>query len=73
MDKDLRRNLVRCLRAHVNVLAWSYNDMPRIDPKVACYRFTISNEVKLVKQKMRCFNQGRYDTINNEVEKLLRV
>ena len=47
--------------------------MPRINPGVACHKLAIRKGVRPVRQKMRCFNQERYEAINTEVEKLLRA
>lgn len=44
-----------------------------IDPNIACYKLAIAKYTRLVKQKMRCFNQERYNAINSEVEKLLPI
>lgn len=55
------------------MFAWSHKDMPGIDPTIACHKLAIYKNAKLVKQKKRCFNQERYDSINDKVEKLLRA
>ena len=46
--------------------------MPRIDPKVACHRLAIKKSARAIRQKIRFFNQERYEVINGEVEKLLK-
>ena len=62
-----------CLRAHVDVFAWTHEDMPRIDPEVACHRLAIRKDARSIRQKRSCFNQERYEVINGEVEKLCKV
>ena len=47
--------------------------MPGIDPEVACYKLAIKKGARAVRQKRMCFNQERYEGINGEVEKLLKV
>ena len=47
--------------------------MPGIDLKVACHRLTIKKGTRPVRQKMRCFNQERYEATHGEVEKLLKA
>ncbi|XP_052297264.1 uncharacterized protein LOC127902396 [Citrus sinensis] len=47
--------------------------MPGIDPEVACHKLAVKKGARAVRQKRRCFNQERYEAINGEVEKLLRV
>ena len=64
---------MKCLQSHANIFAWSHEDMPGIDPKVACHKLAIKKRARLVRQKRRCFNQERYEAINSEVEKLLRA
>ncbi|KAH9686870.1 hypothetical protein KPL70_014547 [Citrus sinensis] len=44
-----------------------------IDPGMACHKLAIKKGARLVRQKMRCFNQERYEAINAEVEKLLQA
>lgn len=63
---------MQCLQAHIDVFTWSHDDMQGINPKIACHRLTIKN-ARSTKQKIRCFNQERYESINNEVEKLLKA
>lgn len=55
------------------MFAWFHKDMPGIDPTIACHKLAIYKDAKSVKQKRRCFNQERYDAINDKVEKLLRA
>lgn len=71
LKQDLRIELINYLRSHADVFAWLHEDMPRIDPNIAYYKLAIRKGTRLVKQKMRCFNQERYEAINIEVEKLL--
>ena len=47
--------------------------MSGIDPEVACHKLAIKKGARAIRQKMRCFNQERYEAINGEVEKFLRV
>ena len=64
---------MHCLRAHADVFTWTLEDMPRIDPEVACHRLAIKKGARAIRQKRRCFNQERYKAINGEVEKLLKA
>ena len=54
------------------MFAWTHEDMSGIDPEVACHRLTIKKGTQVVRQKMMCFIQERYEAINGEVEKLLK-
>ncbi|KAH9688200.1 Ribonuclease H [Citrus sinensis] len=70
---EQKQELVKCLEAHADVFAWTHEDMPGIDPEVACHKLAIKKGARAVRQKRRCFNQERYEAINDEVEKLLRA
>lgn len=73
VEAEIKKRLVSCLRKYADVFAWSHDDMPGIDPAVACYKLAIRKEARPVRQKMRCFNQERYNSIATEVEKLLHA
>ncbi|KAL5554501.1 hypothetical protein UlMin_041902 [Ulmus minor] len=66
-------DLIIFLREHHDVLAWSHEDMPGIDPSVIVHRLNIDPNFKPVKQKRRTFNAERYMAINTEVDKLLKA
>ncbi|XP_024033455.1 uncharacterized protein LOC112095582 [Citrus clementina] len=70
---EQKQELVKCLQAHADVFAWAHEDMPGIDPEVACHKLAVKKGARAVRQKRRCFNQERYEAINGEVEKLLRA
>ncbi|XP_024035603.1 uncharacterized protein LOC112096410 [Citrus clementina] len=70
---EQKQELVKCLQAHADVFAWTHEDMPGIDPEVACHKLAVKKGARAVRQKRRCFNQERYEAINGEVEKLLRA
>ena len=38
----IRRELTAFLRSNRDVFAWTYEDMPRIDPSVIVYRLNVS-------------------------------
>ncbi|XP_024039511.1 uncharacterized protein LOC112098123 [Citrus clementina] len=70
---EQKQELVKCLQAHADVFAWAHEDMPGIDPEVACHKLAIKKGARAVRQKRRCLNQERYEAVNDEVEKLLRA
>ena len=73
LKEEQKRELMHCLRAHADVFAWTREDMSGIDPEVACHRLAIRKGARTIRQKRRCFNHERYEAINGEVEKLLKV
>ncbi|KAH9714403.1 hypothetical protein KPL71_020650 [Citrus sinensis] len=73
LGEAIKGELVKCLRSHADIFAWSHEDMPGIDRGVACHKLAIKKGARPVRQKRRCFNQERYEAINTEVEKLLKA
>ncbi|XP_024036873.1 uncharacterized protein LOC112096894 [Citrus clementina] len=41
LEGEQKQELVKCLQAHADVFAWTHEDMPGIDPEVACHRLAI--------------------------------
>ena len=73
LGETIKGELVKCLQSHTDIFAWSHEDIPGIDRRVACHKLVIRKGARSVRKKKRCFNQERYDAINAEVEKLLKV
>ncbi|XP_026419519.1 uncharacterized protein LOC113315458 [Papaver somniferum] len=48
-----RDGLITLLRANADVFAWSFAEMPGIDPNVACHRLNIDEKFHPVRQKIR--------------------
>jgi spore germination protein GerM len=57
----------------MEVLAWTHEDMPGINPKDILHYLNVDQAMKLVKQKMRKFAPERNVAIVKEVEKLLKA
>jgi len=57
IDKDfpelVKAQLIACLRETADLFAWSADDMPGIDPSVACHQLTIDPSVSAVAQRRR--------------------
>ena len=45
--------LTNLLKEYKNVFAWSYQDMPGIDPEIVQHRIPLYPDAKPVKQKLR--------------------
>lgn len=73
IEGELKQELIHCMRSHAYMFAWTHDDIPGIDPEVACHRLAIKKGARSVRQKRMYFNQERYETINSEVEKLLKA
>jgi hypothetical protein len=55
------------------VFAWSYEEMPGIDPRIVEHEIMTYPDVKPVWQKLRPVNPRKAAAIKAEVEKLLKV
>ena len=55
------------------VFAWSYSEMPRLDPKVAVHRLSLRKGVSPKKQPQRRFRPELVPEIEREVNKLIEV
>ena len=55
------------------MFAWSYEDMPGIDPLDIIHKPNVNPTYKLVIQKRRRFNPEWYTVISKEVGKLLKA
>jgi hypothetical protein len=51
--------------------AWSYKEMPGLDPRVATHKLSIDPKFRPVKQQPRRFRPELQDSIIAEVEKLI--
>lgn len=48
-DFKKKKRLVNCLQTYADVFAWSYDDMPIIDPTIACHKLVVRKDVRLIK------------------------
>jgi hypothetical protein len=56
-----------------DIFAWSYEEMPGINPRIVEHEITTYPDVKSVRQKLRLINPRKETVIKVEVEKLLKV
>ena len=45
-----KEELIILVKEYIDVFAWSYEDMPGLDPQIAMHRLNIKPDVKPVKQ-----------------------
>ena len=69
-NPTIRQELITFLRGNQDVFAWSYEDMPGIDPSVMVHRLNVSLAFPPVRQKKRVFAPERDQAIAEEVRKL---
>ncbi|TYK06279.1 uncharacterized protein E5676_scaffold157G00630 [Cucumis melo var. makuwa] len=71
-DND-ENEYVNLLKAYKDVFAWSYKEMPGLDPKVVVHRLAIKPEHWPVKQAQRRFRLELISQIEEEVNKLIEA
>ncbi|XXG82931.1 hypothetical protein AAC387_Pa10g0803 [Persea americana] len=64
---------VSFLHEFVDCFAWSYAEMPGLDPKIAVHKLNLQENIKPVKQGQRRFYPDVMDKIEQEVQKLKNV
>ena len=70
LEGKIKKDLIRFLRENIDVFAWSYEDIPGIDPSVITHRLNVYPSSKPVRQKKRVFAPERDNTIKEKVQKL---
>ncbi|XP_022875800.1 uncharacterized protein LOC111394274 [Olea europaea var. sylvestris] len=64
---------ISLLQEYKDVFAWSYKEMPRLNPKVSVHHLAIRHGVRLVKQPQRRFRPELIPQIEVEVNKLIEA
>ncbi|XP_060200095.1 uncharacterized protein LOC132628316 [Lycium barbarum] len=70
---DEEDTYMEILKEYRDVFAWSYKEMPGLDPKVAVHHLAVKNGAHPVKQAQRYFRPDLVPSIENEVNKLIEV
>jgi hypothetical protein len=73
LSLEEQEELTKLLKEFPEVFAWSYEDMPRIDPDIVQRRIPTLPNIKLVKQKLRRMKPEWMLKIKEEVVKQLKV
>jgi len=60
------------IKEYIDVFAWSYEDMPGVDPQVAMHRLNIKPDAKPVKQQQWRFWPDIIEAIEAEAQKLIK-
>jgi len=69
LDASIKERVIELLREFADVFAWSYKDMPGLDPEVVEHRLPLKPECPLVKQKLRRSHPDMALKIKEEVRK----
>nr|GLL42125.1 uncharacterized protein LOC109150426 [Ipomoea trifida] len=64
---------VTLLKEYIDVFAWTYKEMPRLDPKVAVHRRAVKKACRPVKQAQWRFRPELIPSIEEEVNKLIKT
>ncbi|KAJ9704055.1 hypothetical protein PVL29_005372 [Vitis rotundifolia] len=70
---DERDSLIQLLRAYLDVFAWSYEDMPGLDPSIVQHRLPLLPHARPVKQKLRRLHPRWSLQVKEEIQKQLSV
>ena len=73
LNKKVRKDLKELLTKFQEVIAWSYEDMPGIDPEIAQHHIDTHAHMVLIKQKLRCMRTEWLLKIKEKVTKQLKV
>ena len=73
LSHDERSRLIDLLRSYLDVFAWSYEDMPGLDPTVVQHHLPILPHARLVKQKLRRLHPRWSLQVKEEIQKQLSV
>ena len=66
-----KQDLISLMREYIDIFAWSYEDMPGLDPDVAMHHLRIKPDAKPVKQQQRQFQPDIMDVIKIKIHKLI--
>ncbi|XP_070045881.1 uncharacterized protein [Nicotiana tomentosiformis] len=70
---DEERTYMELLKEFKDVFAWSYKEMPGLDPKVAVHHLAVKNGTCPVKKAQRRFRPDLVPLIESEVNKLIEA
>ena len=73
LSPDERSGLIDLLRSYLDVFAWSYEDMPGLDPTIVQHHLPILPHARPVKQKLRRLHPRWSLQVKEEIQKQLSV
>lgn len=68
LQEDEKKWLVQLLKDYIDVFAWSFHDMPGLDPEVACHKLNLDPSFPPVQQKRRKISSAVAEAVNQEEE-----
>ena len=73
LSVDERERFIQLLGSYLDVFAWSYEDMPGLDPSIVQHRLPLLPHVRPVKQKLRRLHPKWSLKVKEEIQKQLSV
>ena len=73
LSHDEKSRLIDLLRSYLDVFAWSYEDMPGLDPTIVQHHLPILPHARPVKQKLRRLHPRWSLQVKEEIQKKLSV
>ena len=73
LSLDERSRLIDLLRSYLDVFAWSYEDMPGLDPSIIQHYLPILPHARPVKQKLKRLHPRWSLQVKEEIQKQLNV
>ena len=73
LSLDEMNTLINLLRSYLDVFAWSYEDMPGLDPSIVQHHLPTLPHTKPVKQKLRRLHPRWSLQVKEEIQKQLSV
>ena len=73
LSTDERINLIQLLKAYLDVLSWSYEDMPRLDPSIIQHCLPLLPHDKLIKEKLKRLHPQWSLQMKKEIQKQLNI
>ena len=73
LSPDERSGLIDLLKSYLDVFAWSYEDMPGLDPTIVQHQLPILPHARPVKQKLRRLHPRWRLQVKEEIQKKLSI
>ena len=73
LPNPFKHELIKLLHEYQDVFAWTYQEMPGLEPTLVTHKLATLPEVRPVKQPPRNFNPEIQLKIKAEIEKLIRA
>lgn len=71
LGAEIKQGLIKLLKEYVDVFAWSYQDMPGLDPDIVVHKLPLKPDCLPIKQKLRRTRPDMSLKVRDEVKKQL--